>query len=146
MPKNKKKKSNKSTKQTRQLPLADVGQLYGISSAPLGDKRFNIQCQDGKTRICRVRGSMGKRKSNRVTAGSHVIIALREYQDDKGDIIFKLSDEEVRRLKHMGEIIDMVKKSGENEEGIEESIEWDHDDEKIELKVDEDGNIDVDDI
>ena len=130
------KKSNKTIKESRQLPLADLGQLYGISLAPLGDKRFNIQCQDGKTRICRVRGSMGKRKSNRVIAGSHVIISLRDFQDDKGDIIFKLSDDEVRKLKSMGEIIDTVKKSGENEDNVENLIEWDH----------ENGNIDVDDI
>lgn len=39
-----------------------------------------------------------------VGLGDIILVSLREYQDDKGDVIVKFSAEEARELKAMGEI------------------------------------------
>jgi len=117
MPKKKKGNKNTTQKQTRPLPIAEFGQTYGLVTASLGDRRMKIDCQDGSERIGRIRGSIRKRKSNWINAGNYVIVALREYQDDKCDIIEILSEDEVKRLKRAGEIVEQTEEDEDN--GIE---------------------------
>jgi len=117
MPKKKKGNRNKIIKQTRQLPIADIGQTYGLVTASLGDRRMKIECQDGAERIGRIRGKIRKRKSSWINPGKYVIVAFREYQDEKCDIIELLSDDEVKRLKRMNEIVDQSIQ--EEDDGIE---------------------------
>ena len=117
MPKKKKGYRNKTIKQTRPLPIADLGQTYGLVTASLGDRRMKIECQDGVERIGRIRGKIRKRKSSWISAGKYVIVAFREYQDEKCDIIELLSDDEVKRLKRMNEIVDQSIQ--EEDDGIE---------------------------
>lgn len=117
MPKKKKGHRVKTEKQTRPLPIAEFGQTYGLVTASLGDRRMKIDCQDGSERIGRIRGKIRKRKSSWISAGSHVIVALREYQDDKCDIIEILSEDEVKRLKRAGEIVEQTEEDDDN--GIE---------------------------
>ena len=115
----KKKKGNRiiTQKQTRPLPIADLGQTYGLVTASLGDRRMKIECQDGTERIGRIRGKIRKRRSSWINAGRYVIVAFREYQDEKCDIIEMLSDDEVKRLKRMNEIVDISIEEEDN--GIE---------------------------
>tara|TARA_B110000495_G_C22567950_1_gene342211 strand:+ start:53 stop:451 length:399 start_codon:yes stop_codon:yes gene_type:complete len=114
------KKKNNSKKQfynkTRQLPIADVGQEYAQVERALGNKRFEVNSLDGKKRIARVRGTI--RRGDRILAGNYVVISLREYQDEKADIIENLRPDEVQRLRHMGEIID-INDHVENEDDVE---------------------------
>lgn len=118
MPKKKKKKVHKAPP-TRPLPLADVGQLYGQVTEVLGNKRFRVLCQDGQTRLGHLCGKI--RSFQRVLLGTWVIISLREFQNDKVDIIIKLEDNEVKRLRRMDEIVDI---SEDNNESNEVEIEW----------------------
>lgn len=117
MPKKKKGNRNITQKQTRPLPIADLGQTYGLVTASLGDRRMKIECQDGTERIGRIRGKIRKRRSSWINAGRYVIVAFREYQDEKCDIIEMLSDDEVKRLKRMNEIVDISIEEEDN--GIE---------------------------
>ena len=78
---------------------------------------MKIECQDGVERIGRIRGKIRKRKSSWINAGKYVIVAFREYQDEKCDIIEILSDDEVKRLKRMDEIVDQTIEEEDN--GIE---------------------------
>lgn len=117
MPHKKKGNRNTSQKQTRPLPIAEFGQTYGLVTASLGDRRMRIDCQDGSERIGRIRGKIRKRKSSWISTGSYVIVALREYQDDKCDIIEILSEDEVKRLKRAGEIVEQTEEDDDN--GIE---------------------------
>ena len=48
------------------------------------------------------------RKKIWVGAGDIILVSLRDYQDDKGDVILKYSAEEARLLKSMGELPDNV--------------------------------------
>jgi initiation factor 1A len=51
------------------------GQMIGRVIGVLGSKRFNVYCNDNKTRICRLCGSMNK--SDWINKGAIVLIAER---------------------------------------------------------------------
>ena len=53
----------------------------------LGNGRLEAHCFDGVRRLCHIRGKMRKRVW--VNAGDIVLISLREFQDNKGDVIAK---------------------------------------------------------
>ena len=133
MPRKKKGNRNTNEKQARPLPLAEFGQTYGLVTAALGDRRMRIDCQDGAERIGKIRGKIRKRKKSWINAGSYVIVALREYQDEKCDIIEILQEDEVKRLKRMGEIVDQTVQHEDN------GVEFETQEEVIE-------NINIDDI
>ena len=135
----KKKRGNRiiAPKQTRPLPFAELGQTYGLVNASLGDRRMKIDCQDGVERIGRIRGSIRKRKRNWINVGNYIIVALREFQDDKCDIIEILSEDEVKRLKIAGEIVEQV------EQVDDHCIEFETTQEEEKINMDE---INIDDI
>lgn len=86
----------------RELEFKDAGQEYGQILRTLGDGRFECYCYDGKTRLGIIRRKLWKRVW--VTAGDIVLISLREFQDDKADIIHKYSADEARKLKQYDEL------------------------------------------
>lgn len=86
----------------RNLELKDDGQKYAQVTKMLGNGRCNVHCFDGIERLARIRGSM--RNKVWIRQSDFVLVGLREYQDDKCDILIKYSTEEVRTLKCMGEI------------------------------------------
>ena len=77
-------------------------QEYAKVTKKLGNSRFNCECFDGKERLCVIRGSI--KKFTRLEEGEYVIVSIREFQDDKGDIIHKLSSDDVKILQNKGEI------------------------------------------
>jgi len=60
------------------------------------------QCIDGKKRMCHIRGKM--RKKVWIGTGDIVLVGLRDYQDEKADVILKYSADEARVLKQYGEL------------------------------------------
>merc|ERR1719145_523993 len=64
-------------------------------------------CFDNVKRLCHIRGKM--RKKVWVMVGDIVLVSLRDFQDEKGDIIVKYTSEEARNLKTYGELPDTVK-------------------------------------
>ena len=48
------------------------------------------------------------RKREWVRVGDVVLIALREFQDGKADVVFKYQDAEVHRLRKMGEDVSFL--------------------------------------
>ena len=68
----------------------------------LGQGRLEAYCFDGETRLCHIRGKM--RKKVWVTAGDIILIGLRDFQDDKADVIHKYNADEARNLKSCGEL------------------------------------------
>ena len=139
MPKGSKKKKNsqKDRKQTgevskRPLPIADESQLYGKCIRSLGDRRFEIECIDRKTRIGRLLGAIKKKKKNWLNIDQWVIVAVREFQDDKVDIIEILALDEVQRLERLGEL------STSLDEVHEDIIDFeDEDDGKVDINFDD---------
>ena len=102
--KNKKKGKNSKSriKYDRELLFAEEDQLYATVQKMLGNCRLTAKCSDGIERLTIIRGKMRKRAW--IREGSTILIGLRQFEDDKADVIHCYSDDEVRRLKAYGEL------------------------------------------
>lgn len=98
------KKRNQERLQNAELIIKDEMQVYGFVDKLLGDRRINVKCQDGKTRLCKVRGKYKGRLY--IHPNDILLVSLREEDDTKGDIIAKYRQDEVHELKRLGEIND----------------------------------------
>ena len=110
MPKSDKSKKNGSSRKPAQKAEESIvlscnvdGTTYGQVIKVLGDCNFTVLCFDGRERMCHVRKSIKKQK-NRAENDSIVLVGLRDYQEDKGDIIYIYTKEQVSILKRMKEI------------------------------------------
>jgi translation initiation factor 1A len=92
----------------------------------LGNGRCECFCFDGVTRLGHIRGKM--RKKVWITAGDIVLVAKRDFQDEKVDIVHKYSADEARNLKQYGELpetarinetaVDMAMAGGDDDDDI----------------------------
>ena len=62
----------------------------------------NICSFSGKARLCKVRGQMHKRQW--VNISDTVLISLRDFQDEKAEVIHRYTAEESRELLKIGEL------------------------------------------
>lgn len=126
MPKNKgkggkKKRRGKSDANfvVRELIEKDgASQEYAQVIKLLGNGRLEAKCfkknvKNGKfvdfsskNRICLIRGSMRKRIW--IASNDLVLISLREFDNDKGDVIHKYEENEAKKLMKRGEIPNIV--------------------------------------
>jgi len=108
MPKNKgkggknRRRGKNETEEKRELQKKDFGQEYAQVVRMVGNGRLEAHCFDGKKRMCHIRGKMRKRVW--VNQGDIILIGLRDFQDEKADVIRKYNAEEARRLKKLGEL------------------------------------------
>ena len=108
----------------------------------LGNGRLEAWCFDGSKRLAHIRGKL--RKKVWINQGDIILLSLRDYQDEKGDVILKYSADEARSLKAYGELPESAKINetdtygGEEEGGI--GFDFGEDD------SDSGDDIDVDDI
>mmetsp|Transcript_37585 Transcript_37585/g.94244 ORF Transcript_37585/g.94244 Transcript_37585/m.94244 type:complete len:147 (-) Transcript_37585:2075-2515(-) len=84
------------------LIFKEIGQEYAQILRMLGNGRCETYCFDGIKRLCHIRGKM--RKKIWINIGDIVLIGIRDFQDQKGDIILKYSASEARSLKAYGEL------------------------------------------
>jgi translation initiation factor 1A len=95
----------------------------------LGNGRVEAQCFDGNKRLGTIRGKM--RKKVWINQGDIILVGLREFQDDKCDVILKYNADEARNLKAYGELPDSAKinetDTFEKEEGDDIDFEFDVD-------------------
>jgi translation initiation factor 1A len=130
--KHKKKKNNTVVEIERELIFKTEDQEYAQVTKLLGNCRLEAQCFDGKTRLCHIRGTM--RKKVWIIVNDVVLVSLREYEDNKCDIIYKYTSKEVNKLKHLGEIPDTVKLTEDLEEkGDDLGIDFEEDNEKLDI-------------
>ncbi len=85
--------------------------LRGIEYAQvikmLGNGRLEALCFDGEKRLAHIRGKL--RKKVWINQGDIILLSLRDYQDEKGDVILKYSADEARSLKAYGELPETAK-------------------------------------
>merc|ERR1712032_1575500 len=79
------------------------GQEYAQVKKMLGNGRLEAFCFDGKTRLCHIRGKMRKRIW--IGVGDFILLALREFQDRKADVILKYTDEGQEILRFMANFL-----------------------------------------
>ncbi len=126
MPKANKKQKNASKRGPQQstskpLTLAEEQQTYGIVIKALGDRHFTVNCQDGRPRLCHVRGKMKNRQF--VREGDTVLVTLREFADATGDIIDIYSADNVRILRKTGDLtIVGAEPLGESKDALEDVV------------------------
>ena len=102
-----KAKRGKNQQQSTELLLKDntEDQQYAKVIKVLGNCRFELlSLDDNIKRIGHMRGKLRKRAWTSVD--DIVLISLREFQGDKCDIIHKYKNEEVIKLRDMGEIVE----------------------------------------
>mmetsp|Transcript_20886 Transcript_20886/g.67627 ORF Transcript_20886/g.67627 Transcript_20886/m.67627 type:complete len:142 (+) Transcript_20886:76-501(+) len=113
MPKNKgkggknRRRGKNENDEKRELVFKEDGQEYAQVLRMLGNGRLEAQCIDGMKRLCHIRGKM--RKKVWVNAGDIVLLGLRDFQDEKADVILKYLADEARSLKAYGELPDSIR-------------------------------------
>ena len=119
----------------------------------LGNGRLEALCFDGSKRLAHIRGKL--RKKVWINQGDIILLSLRDYQDEKGDVILKYSADEARSLKAYGELPESAKINetdtyGQGEDG-DCNFEFDDDrdssgDEEADGEGGKGKEIDIDDI
>tara|TARA_Y100000590_G_scaffold464187_2_gene633035 strand:- start:761 stop:1252 length:492 start_codon:yes stop_codon:yes gene_type:complete len=106
------KRGKKNGHETSTLRLKESGQEYAQITGCKGNCRFDVKCFDGKNRLAILCGTMRKRKF--VTMGNIVLVSIRDFQDDKCDIIDVYNDSNVYTLKKDKHIPDFITIDEEN--------------------------------
>lgn len=87
---------------SREFPYATPGEnLYAMCTSMLGNNRLLAKCDDGQVRTCKIRGNMRRRVW--ISTGDVLLVAPREFEPDKADVMFRYSEAEVSILKRHGE-------------------------------------------
>jgi translation initiation factor 1A len=103
MPKKAKRKKKPISQKQRSIEFAETdAQQYAKIVNILGDRRVTVMLADNTERLALIPGRFRKRVW--MTRGDIVLISLREFQDDKVDIIHKYFLDEARSLCSYGEI------------------------------------------
>ncbi|KAI9228996.1 MAG: eukaryotic translation initiation factor 1A [Piptocephalis tieghemiana] len=105
--KNRRRGKNNSEGTKRELVFREDGQEYAQVTKMLGGGRLEAQCFDGEKRLGHIRGKL--RKKVWINQGDIILLSLREFQDDKADVILKYSADEARSLKAYGELPENAK-------------------------------------
>ncbi|CAD6589215.1 MAG: Translation initiation factor 1A [Tremellales sp. Tagirdzhanova-0007] len=100
--KNRRRGKNEGDDDKRELVFKEDGQEYAQVIKMLGNGRIEAKCQDGETRLGQIRGQM--RKKVWIVAGDIILLSLRDFQDDRADVIHKYTADEARNLKTYGEL------------------------------------------
>jgi translation initiation factor 1A len=114
----KKKKSSHEDKKRELLVVDDPLQAYARVTKMLGNGRLMAMCSDGLERLCKIRGKMHKREW--IQTGDLVLVALRNFQDEKADVIFRYRDAEVHQLQKMGEALPVTTARATDDDTIED--------------------------
>ncbi|PKS09453.1 hypothetical protein jhhlp_004069 [Lomentospora prolificans] len=105
--KNRRRGKNEADNEKRELVFKEDGQEYAQVVKMLGNGRLEAQCMDGVRRLGNIRGKL--RKKVWINQGDIILLSLRDYQDNKGDVILKYTADEARTLKAYGELPENAK-------------------------------------
>ncbi|KAG4084684.1 nucleic acid-binding protein [Neocallimastix lanati (nom. inval.)] len=105
--KNRKKGKNENESVKRELVFKEEGQEYAIVTKMLGNGWVEAQCCDNVKRLAHIRGAF--RKKVWIVQGDLVLLSLRDFQDDKADVILKYTADEASSLKKYGELPENTK-------------------------------------
>ncbi len=139
------KRGKKDYNEANTLRLKEDGQEYAQITACKGNCRFDVICFDGKQRMATVCGTMRKRKF--VNMNDVVLVSLRDFQDNKCDIIDIYDEYGFRKLKEKKLVPDSIRLEEDNEYFSDDNIEFVNDiPEEEDENIGYDGDIDLDEI
>ncbi|XP_023571199.1 eukaryotic translation initiation factor 1A, X-chromosomal-like isoform X1 [Octodon degus] len=105
--KNRRRGKNENDCEKRELVFKEEGQEYAQVIKMLGKGLLEAMCFDGVKRVCHIRGKL--RKKVWINAADIILVGLRDYQDNKADVILRYNAEEARSLKEYGELPEHAK-------------------------------------
>jgi translation initiation factor 1A len=98
---NKKKKKTTNTEPTfSRVRTPRANEVLGVVEQRSGGIRMVVRCLDGKTRSCRVPGRL--RRGLWLRERDVVLVQPWEFENDKGDVIFKYYPNQVEWLRRNG--------------------------------------------
>ncbi|SGY41538.1 BQ5605_C003g02525 [Microbotryum silenes-dioicae] len=138
--KNRRRGKNENEADKRELVFKEDGQEYAQVTKMLGNGRIEAMCFDGEKRLAHIRGKMRKKFGAQVwiNQGDIILLSLRDFQDDKADVIQKYTSDEARNLKTYGELPETAK--------INETDTFGAGEEDDMVEFDEVDDVDIDDI
>jgi translation initiation factor 1A len=84
-----------------ELTYPGQGELLGVVTKLLGFDRIQVKCQDGKDRLCRIRGKMKRRVW--IREGDIVIVAPWDFQtDERADVVWRYTHAQADTLRRKG--------------------------------------------
>ena len=104
--KTRKRGKNFQVGEKRELMIKEEGEEYAQVLRLHGQGRVEANCFDGNKRTCTIRGKLRNRVW--INAGDIIMVSLREFGDDKGDVVHKYYPEEAFELQELGEIPDNI--------------------------------------
>lgn len=120
-----------------ELIFKEDGQEYAQVAALLGNSRLRVHCADGKERLCTIRGKLVRRAW--VSVRDIILVSLREWEDEKCDMIHKYSDDEARNLRSYKELPTQMTLNGETAEAGDPA-----ESEDVIFGIDDDEEINID--
>ena len=140
----KKVKDNNEIERPLEFKSIEDNQEYAQVIKLLGNCRCTVSCIDGTERLAHIRGTMTKKKQW-IKAGDIILVSLREFEQNKCDVIYLYTLKEGRKLKSLGELpenikinenLDLLEKENEEDIGIDivEDNEDDEEDNITQLK------------
>jgi translation initiation factor 1A len=88
--------------QISRIKLPRGKEIFGVVEQRLGGSRMKVKCLDAKTRITRIPGRL--KRSLWVREGDIVIVEPWEFDETKGDILYKYTPTQTGYLKTKGHL------------------------------------------
>jgi len=90
-----------SEKDLHELVHPSENDVLGVVQKMLGFDRIMVKCQDGYTRVCRIRGKMKRRTWKR--EGDIVVVSPWDFQsEERGEIFWRYTQNQVEELRKKG--------------------------------------------
>ncbi len=136
------KKAPATVESNRYTPFAENDQMYALVTKMLGNRRLTAKCIDGKERLVHIPGKL-KGRRNWISVGMVLLLNIREYQDDKSDVIYIYNARDTKRLRRLNQLGDLLDGEGEDNCGFVFGTDDDTDSDDKEI-VDKELDIDLD--
>jgi len=88
------------------LPRRNEGEMFAVADQLMGGSRIKVVCEDGKSRMGRIRGRIKKRKWIRI--GNLLVVRPWDFQDDKADVIYRYTPTQASNLSRRHKIPDSI--------------------------------------
>ncbi|MGB0653017.1 MAG: translation initiation factor eIF-1A [Thermoplasmatota archaeon] len=81
-------------------------EMFAIADNLLGASKLTIMCEDGKSRMGRIRGKMKRRMW--IKPGDLLIIKPWDFQDDKADVVYRYHRTQAQNMHRKGLIPELL--------------------------------------
>lgn len=88
------------TSSSKELLTPAEGEVICVVTGIIGANYVRTICMDGVSRVCRIPGKL--RKKTWINVKDVVLVAIWEFQNDKGDIVHRYERDEREKLIELG--------------------------------------------